>query len=92
VAPAAFIDVAEQSGVIETLGPLVLDAACRDAARWQAVAGEAGPLFLSVNVSPRQLRTGDLASLIGQSLADTGLAPALLHIELTETAVLGDEA
>ncbi|MFX9532915.1 EAL domain-containing protein, partial [Acinetobacter baumannii] len=39
-----------------------------------------------------QLRTGDLASLIGQSLADTGLAPALLHIELTETAVLGDEA
>ncbi|MFZ5661975.1 MAG: putative bifunctional diguanylate cyclase/phosphodiesterase [Pseudomonadota bacterium] len=92
VAPAAFIDVAEQSGVIETLGPLVLEAACRDAARWQAVAGEAGPLFLSVNVSPRQLRTGDLASLIGQSLADTGLAPALLHIELTETAVLGDEA
>ncbi|HEY4559904.1 MAG TPA: GGDEF domain-containing protein, partial [Lysobacter sp.] len=91
IAPSVFIDVAEQSGLIETLGPQVLRAACRDAMRWRGDAGaDAGP-FLSVNVSPRQLRGNDLALQVEEILADTGLAPSLLHLELTETAVIGDE-
>jgi len=92
VAPSVFIDVAEQSGLIETLGPQVLRAACHDASRWQAANPSAAPMFVSVNVSPRQLHTGDLAQIVADVLHDTGLSPSCLHIELTETAIIGDEA
>ncbi len=90
VAPSVFIDVAEQSGLIETIGPQVLHAACEDAMRWRRDF-PGSDLFVSVNVSPRQLRNGDLASLVVQMLAQTGLPADGLHIELTETAVIGDE-
>lgn len=89
VSPSVFIDVAEQSGLIETIGPAVFRAACRDAARWRREEGE--DLFVSVNVSARQLRSGDFREQVMAALAETGLPPRLLHIELTETAVLGDE-
>jgi diguanylate cyclase (GGDEF)-like protein len=91
VAPSVFIDVAEQSGLIETIGPQVLAAACADAVRWQTSHEAAGPLFVSVNVSPRQLRTGDLPKLVDTCLRESGLAASCLHLELTETAVMGDE-
>ncbi|WP_149193913.1 putative bifunctional diguanylate cyclase/phosphodiesterase [Luteimonas suaedae] len=90
VAPSVFIDVAEQSGLIETIGPSVLRAACRDAMQWQRDFGGAD-LFVAVNVSPRQLRTGDLARQVEDVLRETAMAPERLHIELTETAVIGDE-
>ena len=91
IAPSVFIDVAEQSGLIETLGPAVLRAACVDAMRWTQDHRSAGDLFVAVNVSPRQLRNGDLSEQVAQVLADTGMQPERLHIELTETAVIGDE-
>jgi len=91
IAPSVFIDVAEQSGLIETLGPAVLRAACVDAMHWADKLPGAGELFISVNVSPRQLRNGDLSEQVAQALAETGLAPERLHVELTETAVIGDE-
>ena len=91
VAPSVFIEVAEQSGLIEVIGPQVLRAACRDAVRWQRERPGAEPLFISVNVSPRQLHSGDLAQIVATVLHDTGLAASCLHIELTETAVIGDE-
>lgn len=90
VAPSVFIEVAEQSGLIETLGPAVMLAACKEAAGWQDRAGAEG-LFVSVNVSPRQLRSGDLAQQVEAVLGDSSLPAGLLHLELTETAVLGDE-
>jgi diguanylate cyclase (GGDEF)-like protein len=89
VAPSVFIDVAEQSGLIETIGPAVIRTACRDAMRWRRDGGE--ELFVSINVSPRQLRSGDFQEQVMNALADSGLPPQLMHIELTETAVLGDE-
>jgi len=92
IAPSVFIDVAEQSGLIETIGPQVMRAACGDARRWQLARGDGLALFVSVNVSPRQLRSGDLARRVEASLRDAGLSPDLLHIELTETAVISDEA
>ena len=92
IAPAVFIDVAEQSGLIETIGPQVLRAACVDAARWQTVREPDEPMFVAVNVSPRQLRSGDLPQIVASSLRDSGLPPQRLHVELTETAVIGDEA
>ena len=92
VAPAVFIDVAEQSGLIETIGPQALRAACTDAVRWQREFARGQGLFVSVNVSPRQLRSGELPEQVAQVLHDTGLAAPQLHLELTETAVIGDEA
>lgn len=91
VAPSVFIDVAEQTGLISVLGPQVLQAACADAATWCSGEGTE-PLFVSVNVSPRQLRGGDLPDVVSRCLAETGLSPHCLHLELTETAVIGDEA
>lgn len=92
VAPSVFIDVAEQSGLIESIGPRVLRAACAAAARWGADRDAMDPLFVSVNVSPRQLRNGDLPDVVADCLRDTGLAASRLHLELTETAVISDEA
>ncbi len=91
VSPSLFIDVAEQSGLIETIGPQVLRAACMDARAWQRDFPGARGLFVSVNVSPRQLRAGDMAAQVEEVLRESGLAPQHLHIELTETAVIGDE-
>jgi diguanylate cyclase (GGDEF)-like protein len=91
VSPAVFIDVAEQSGLIETIGPQVLRVACRDAVRWQGEFANEEPLFVSVNVSPRQLRSAELPGLVEDCLKETGLLPSQLHVELTETAVIGDE-
>lgn len=90
IPPSVFIDVAEQSGLIEVIGPKVLRAACMEAAQWpRSVDGES--LFVSVNVSPRQLRGGELPGLAAQCLLESGLPAARLHLELTETAVIGDE-
>ena len=91
IAPSVFIDVAEQSGLIETIGPQVLRAACMDTVRWQREHAAAARMFVSVNVSPRQLRSGDLPQVVATCLHDTGMEPSLLHLELTETAVIGDE-
>lgn len=92
VAPSVFIDVAEQSGLIESIGPRVLRAACTAAARWSADRDPMDQLFVSVNVSPRQLRSGDLPEVVAECLRETGLASSRLHLELTETAVIADEA
>jgi diguanylate cyclase (GGDEF)-like protein len=89
VPPSVFIEVAEQSGLIESLGRNVLERACGDAARWQQ--GGVRP-FISVNISPRQLRSGELPDVVGSALRNSGLLPQQLHLELTETAVLVDEA
>lgn len=88
VQPAVFVEVAEQSGLIEGIGLLVLQQACEAAAAWPA---DSGHLFMSVNVSARQLRSGNLPERVAQALLASGLEPGRLHLELTETAVLGDE-
>jgi diguanylate cyclase (GGDEF)-like protein len=92
VAPTVFIDVAEQSGMIETIGPAVVRAACKDAAQWRARLPDSEELFVSINVSARQLRSGDFREQVLQALNESGLPPRRMHVELTETAVLSDEA
>ena len=92
IAPSVFIEVAEQSGLIEAIGPQVLRSACREAAGWSTPPGAGEPPFVSVNVSPRQLRSGDLAQQVASALDDSGFSPERLHLELTETAVISDEA
>ena len=90
IAPSAFIEVAEQSGLIDQLGPRVLRQACMEASRWIQDGGD-GRLFVSVNVSPRQLRHGDLPDIVADCLRESGLPAACLHLELTETALISDE-
>ena len=89
IPPAVFIDVAEQTGQIDGLGRLVLQRSCAEAVRWEQQDGAAP--FVSVNVSARQLRLGDLPEIVTSALRESGLDANRLHLELTETAVLGDE-
>ncbi|MGH8029707.1 MAG: putative bifunctional diguanylate cyclase/phosphodiesterase, partial [Arenimonas sp.] len=90
VPPSVFVEVAEQAGLIEGLGRRVLERACVDAVAWQQ-PGRPKP-FISVNISPRQLRSGELPDVVGHALRSSGLSPEQLHLELTETAVLSDES
>ncbi len=89
VPPATFIEVAEQSGLIDMLGRHALVLACNDAATWTC-ANQVLP-FVSVNVSSKQLRGGELNDVVETALKSSGLKPQQLHLELTETAILSDE-
>src|SRR5207244_9325089 len=91
VSPAEFIPVAEQTGLIVPIGDLVLRQACFEAVRWQEVRGPGKqPLRVSVNLSPRQLAEPDVVETVERALADSGLDPALLSLEITETMLLTD--
>ncbi|MFJ9536388.1 putative bifunctional diguanylate cyclase/phosphodiesterase [Streptomyces sp. NPDC101225] len=87
--PNRFIGLAEEDGSIVPLGRWVLATACRQARRWQLDRPEGQPLFVSVNVAVRQIWDSDLVADVAEILAETGLAPHLLQLELTESAVMG---
>ena len=89
VPPSDFIPVAEQTGMIEPIGRWVLQTACEQAARWRQELGRED-LAVSVNISARQLDGTALIDDVAVALESTGLAPATLTLELTETALLGD--
>jgi diguanylate cyclase (GGDEF)-like protein len=89
VPPATFIEIAEQSGLIDMIGRNALLLACHDAASW--VKPNQHLPFISVNVSPKQLRGGELEDIVQTALASTGLKSSQLHLEITETAILTDE-
>ena len=86
--PAAFIAVAEDSGLIVPLGAEVLELALFEARRWQPAGAPEHPLTIAVNLSARQFEPGDLPAVVSATLARTGLDPACLHLELTETAII----
>ena len=89
VLPAAFIPVAEETGLIEPIGKLVMERACADVARWMGTGREAA-LELGVNVSARQLRSPAFASSVAAALEATGLAPATVRLEITESVLMED--
>ncbi|MCD9029707.1 EAL domain-containing protein [Luteimonas sp. BDR2-5] len=91
IAPPVFIEVAEESGLIDVIGPQVLHAACVQTRAWQQDSQRWAGLFVSVNVSPRQLRGAGFADGVETALRACGLDPRHLHVELTETAIIGDE-
>ena len=84
VAPAAFIPLAEESGLIMAIGEWVLREACREAATWQK------PLHIAVNLSPIQFRLGDVVALVHSVLLETGLNPGRLQLEITEAVLICD--
>jgi diguanylate cyclase (GGDEF)-like protein/PAS domain S-box-containing protein len=87
VAPDDFIPVAEDSGIVNQIGPWMLRRATSDCARWQDIAPGVG---VSVNVSVRQFASGELVRNVRDALADSCLAPDLLTIEITESVMLDD--
>ncbi|MFE9929521.1 putative bifunctional diguanylate cyclase/phosphodiesterase [Streptomyces sp. NPDC005533] len=87
--PNRFIGIAEEDGSIVQLGQWVLRTACRQARRWQIEQPSDAPVFVSVNVAVRQVWDSDLVGDVAEILAETGLAPQLLQLELTESAVMG---
>jgi diguanylate cyclase (GGDEF)-like protein/PAS domain S-box-containing protein len=88
IAPASFIGLAEEMGLIIPIGDWVLRTACAQARAWQ-LAGH-GPLRLAVNLSARQFKQKNLLQAVAQALAETGLAAAQLELELTESMVMHD--
>ena len=84
ISPADFIPLAEESGLIVPLGRLVLDIACAEAASWSQ------PHRIAVNISPAQLRAGNLVATVTDVLARTGLPPSRLELEVTESLLIED--
>ncbi|MEY9124517.1 EAL domain-containing protein [Bradyrhizobium yuanmingense] len=86
VSPAEFIPVAEDTGLINPLGGLMLRRACLDAAAWP------DDVRVAVNLSPLQFRSGNLLSMVTDALKHSGLPPLRLELEITETLLLEKSA
>ncbi|MEQ1658166.1 MAG: EAL domain-containing protein [Hylemonella sp.] len=86
VAPGRFIGVAEESGLIVPIGDWVLRQACGQAVLWQQAGLPA--LTMSVNLSAIQFKRGNVEQSVSLALAESGLAPQLLELELTESILL----
>ncbi|MCB1748126.1 MAG: EAL domain-containing protein [Gammaproteobacteria bacterium] len=92
LAPDDFIPLAEESGSIGQLTWWVMHEACRQTRAWQLSDPTLAELSISVNVSSRLFSEPDFAARTQAILEDTGLAPAALHLEITENALLEHEA
>jgi diguanylate cyclase (GGDEF)-like protein/PAS domain S-box-containing protein len=85
--PSRFLELAESSGLIRSLGGWMLGQACGDAAAGAAALGD-GLSWVAVNASPSQLTQPGIAAEITRELERTGLRPERLHLEITETALI----
>jgi diguanylate cyclase (GGDEF)-like protein/PAS domain S-box-containing protein len=92
VPPDRFITLAEDTGLIASLGAWVLDEAARQLAEWRATLPAAAKLEVSVNLSPRQLREPGLVEAVAATLGEHGLPAAALKLELTESSLVEDPA
>jgi diguanylate cyclase (GGDEF)-like protein/PAS domain S-box-containing protein len=86
--PVDFISVAEESGLVVPLGKQVLEMACGEISHWVRSGPPAEALTIAVNLSARQFEPGDLTTVVNETLQETALDPANLHLELTETAII----
>ncbi len=86
--PNVFIDIAEETGLINEIGAWVLRKACAQAAAWQNLGY--APLRIAVNLSPVQFLRQDIVQLVEETLQATGLKPEYLELELTEGSLLKD--
>ena len=82
IMPMDFIPIAEETGLIHELGARALNLACQEAASWQTEQS------VAVNLSPVQFKSNELLSIVELALADSGLAPSRLELEITESVLL----
>ena len=87
ISPVEFIPVAEETGLIVPIGEWVLRRACEQAVVWHEALGY--DFRMAVNLSARQFQAGDVVPMIEQTLADTGLPPTALEVEITESLLMG---
>jgi diguanylate cyclase (GGDEF)-like protein/PAS domain S-box-containing protein len=90
LAPAAFIQIAEESGMIDRIGAWVLERACRDAVTWQPSNGSGRPIGISVNLSVRQISNPAMVETVSSVIECSGIASELVSLEITESALLDD--
>ncbi len=83
-----FMEVAEDSGLIEPIGSWVQETACRQALGWHDLRPDKRPLDISINLSARQVAHRDLAGSVEEMLTGTGLDPVNLRLEVTESALV----
>ena len=88
--PGDFIKVAEETGLIVPIGSWVLDQACRQVQRWHAASDRTQPLRVSVNISGRQLGHPRLVDDVAAVIAETGIDPGALELEITESVLMDD--
>ncbi|HEU5285116.1 MAG TPA: EAL domain-containing protein [Sphingomicrobium sp.] len=92
ISPSEFIPVAEESGLILTLGRWAMDKATRTLAGWDREAGEKLPFYVAVNLSAIQVARDDIAQVVSSALKSSGLSGDRLTLELTESSIVQDPA
>jgi diguanylate cyclase (GGDEF)-like protein/PAS domain S-box-containing protein len=90
--PGEFVSIAEDSGMIESIGRWVQETACRQALGWHDLRPDQRPLDVAVNLSARQVAHRDLAEAVREILARTGLDPVNLRLEVTESVLVDESA
>jgi diguanylate cyclase (GGDEF)-like protein/PAS domain S-box-containing protein len=90
--PGSFIPLAEETGIVIEIDRWILREACRVVRQWQDLSPQTAPAFVSVNLSAAHLELPDLTEQVSIALADTGLSPHCLVLELTETVMMRDVA
>jgi diguanylate cyclase (GGDEF)-like protein/PAS domain S-box-containing protein len=86
ISPAEFIPLAEETGLIVSIGEWVLKTACSQGKSWQREG--IAPIKVAVNLSPRQFMQTNLTDMIKETLAETGLEPCYLDLEITESLIV----
>jgi diguanylate cyclase (GGDEF)-like protein len=92
VPPDEFVRLAEENGSIDALGSFVLGEACREVASWRTMLPPDDDFWVSVNASPNQLRQPTFPEDVERAIANAGLAPRNLVLEMTETGMFHDMA
>jgi diguanylate cyclase (GGDEF)-like protein len=90
IASSEFIPVAEESGLIVPLGTFMLGEACRSLAHWRRTIPGGDQLYVSVNLSPRQVRESDIVDVVAEALLRHGLPGSALWLEITENVMMED--
>jgi EAL domain-containing protein (putative c-di-GMP-specific phosphodiesterase class I) len=88
--PIEFIAVAEETGLIIPMNRQLLREACEDLRSWQTQFPSSPPLTMSVNITPKEFAQSDLASEIGKTIAQVGVDPSCIQLEIIETIAMGD--
>ena len=89
--PGEFLNISETTGLLRSIDDWVLQTACEQAAKWQQQILLDQPIYVSVNLSDKQIGNPKLVEKIDKILTDSGLPPDLLWLEITENTVLGNE-
>jgi diguanylate cyclase (GGDEF)-like protein/PAS domain S-box-containing protein len=90
--PGDFVSIAEESGMIDSIGRWVQENACRQILAWHELRPDQRPFDVSVNLSARQVTNRELAASIAEILSSTGLDPVHLLLEITESALVEESA